>query len=294
MAIRRRVRSELGLPISVGVARTKHLAKIASQVAKPDGLVVVDPEAELAFLHELPVDLMWGVGPVARKRLDEIGVTTIGQLARTPGGRLERLLGRAMGSKLEALAWNRDPREIVTERRAQSAGAQSALGRKPAEERVFRPVLRDLADRIGSRLRSKSRPGRTVTVRVRFADLRSVTRSLTLVAPIAATSSLAEIAEDLVRGVLASHPEERTITLLAISVSNLERHPRLQLELPLGLDDDARRPGSRQGTARWAADRAVDRIRDRFGWQAVGYGPAGSRILPTVPVGFRELAEKEL
>ncbi len=281
--IRARVRAELGLPISVGLARTKHLAKIASQVAKPDGLVVVGPEAELDFLHDLPVDLMWGVGPKARKRLADIGVTTIGQLARTPGGRLERLLGRAMGSKLEALAWNRDPREIVTGRRAQSAGAQSALGRRPPEERVFRPVLRDLADRIGSRLRSKSRPGRTVTVRVRFADLRSVTRSLTLPAPIAATSSLAEVAEHLVRGVLARHPEERTITLLGISVSNLERHPRVQLELPLGLDGDERRPGSRKGTARWAADCAVDKIRDRFGWQAVGYGPVGSRICRPFP-----------
>jgi DNA polymerase-4 len=293
-AIRRRVRMEVGLPISVGLARTKHLAKIASQVAKPDGLVVVDPEAELAFLHDLPVELMWGVGPVARKRLADAGVHTIGELARTPGGRLESLLGRAMGGKLEALAWNRDPREIVTGRRAQSAGAQSALGRRPAEERIFRPVLRDLADRIASRLRSSSRPGRTVTVRVRFADLRSVTRSSTLPAPIAATSSLAEIAEDLVRGVLADHPHERTISLLAISVSNLEGDPRVQLELPLGLADEQRRPGSLEGTARWVADRAVDRIRDRFGWHSVGYGPMGSRILPSVPDEFRELAEKEL
>ena len=183
---------------------------------------------------------------------------------------------------------------IETQRRAHSAGAQSALGRKPAEERIFRPVLRDLADRIGARLRAKSRPGRTVTVRVRFADLRSVTRSLTLPAPIAATASLAEIAEELVRGVLASHPEERTISLLGISVSNLERHPRVQLELPLGLDGEERRAGSRKGTARWAADRAVDKIRDRFGWQAVGYGPVGCRILPSVPDEFRELAEKDL
>jgi DNA polymerase-4 len=293
-AIRRRVRAELGLPISVGLARTKHLAKIASQVAKPDGLLVVDPGTELAFLHGLPVELMWGVGPVARKRLAEIGVNTIGQLARTPGGRLERLLGRALGDRLEALAWNRDPREIATQRRARSAGAQSALGRRPAEERIFRPVLRHLADRIGARLRSKSRPGRTVTVRVRFADLRSVTRSLTLPAPIAATASLAEIAEDLVRGVLASHPEEKTLSLLAISVSNLERCPRVQLELPLRLDGEERRPGSRRGTARWVADCAVDKIRDRFGWQAVGYGPIGCRILPSVPDEFRELAEKEL
>jgi DNA polymerase-4 len=292
--IRRRVRAEVGLPISVGLARTKHLAKIASQVAKPDGLVVVDPKTELAFLHELPVDLMWGVGPVTQARLAELGVTTIGELARIPGGRLQRLLGRALGDKLKALAWNRDPRAIAPQRRARSAGAQSALGRRPAEERVFRPVLRHLADRIGTRLRSRSRPGRTVTVRVRFGDLRSVTRSLTLPAPIATTASLAEIAENLVRGVLAGHPQEKTISLLGIAVSNLERHPRVQLELPLEFDGEERRPGSRQGEARWQADRAVDRIRDRFGWQAVGYGPVGCRIVPSVPDEFRELAEKDL
>src|ERR1700756_2458032 len=125
--IRHRVRAELGLPISVGVARTKHLAKIASQVAKPDGLVVVDPDRELAFLHHLPVELMWGVGPVTKARLAELGVLTIGQLAKTHRGALETLLGHAVGQKLAALAWNRDPREIVTHRRAQSAGAQSAI-----------------------------------------------------------------------------------------------------------------------------------------------------------------------
>ncbi|MDH3540527.1 MAG: DNA polymerase IV, partial [Acidimicrobiia bacterium] len=132
--IRSRVRDEVGLPISVGVARTKHLAKIASQVAKPDGMVVVEPETELDFLHDLPVALMWGVGPVTRARLAEIGVLTIGQLADTPGRSLEKLLGRAVGGKLGALAWNRDPREIETHHRARSVGAQSALGRRPATE----------------------------------------------------------------------------------------------------------------------------------------------------------------
>src|ERR687887_1249900 len=145
--IRRRVRAELGLPISIGVARTKHLAKIASQVAKPDGLVVVDPDTELDFLHELPVELMWGVGPVTKARLAGIGVRTIGQLAKTPGRSLEQLLGSAAGEKLAALSWNRDPREIRTQRRAGSVGAQSAIGRQPAEERIFRPTLLHLADR---------------------------------------------------------------------------------------------------------------------------------------------------
>jgi DNA polymerase-4 len=293
-SIRRRVRSELGLPISVGVARTKHLAKIASQVAKPDGLVVVDPEREIAFLHDLPIELMWGVGPATKARLNAIGVATIGQLAATPGWSLRRILGPAAGEKLSALAWNRDPREIRPHRRARSAGAQSAIGKRPADEQVFRPTLRHLADRVATRLRAKARPGRTVTVRVRFADLRSVTHSKTLSAPISATAILAETAEDLVRSVLASHPDEPVITLLAISVSNLEEDAILQLELPLGLADEPRRPGTRQGTARWVADRAVDRIRDRFGWEAVGYASVALGIRRSVPDAFRGLAEKEL
>jgi len=293
-AIRRRVRAELGLPISVGVARTKHLAKIASQVAKPDGLVVVDPDTELEFLHELTVELMWGVGPVTKARLAEIGVSTIGQLASTPGWSLERLLGPAAGEKLAALAWNRDPRRLKPHRRVRSAGAQSAIGRKPAVARVIRPVLLHLADRIATRLRAKSRPGRTVTARVRFADLSSVTRSVTLDAPICATMILAELAEKLVRAILADHPDEKTISLLAISVSHLEDDWDLELELPFGLEDEARRPGSRTGMARWAADCAIDKIRDRFGWDAIGYGSAALDMSHSVPDAFRKLAEKDL
>jgi DNA polymerase IV len=204
------------------------------------------------------------------------------------------VLGRAAGEKLTALAWNRDPREIKTHRRAQSAGAQSALGKKFAEERVFRPTLRHLADRIATRLRAKARPGRTVTVRVRFADLRSVTRSVTLDTPISATATLAEIAEQLVRTALADHPDRKTISLLAISVSHLEEHSHLQLELPLGLEDEKRRPGAKSGMARWMADRAVDMIRDRFGWEAVGYGSVALGLYRSVPDEFRELAERDL
>jgi DNA polymerase IV len=292
--VRRRVRAELGLPISIGVARTKHLAKIASQVAKPDGLVVVDPATELAFLHDLPVGLMWGVGPATKARLAEIGVETIGQLAKTHSGALRRLLGPAAGEKLASLAWNRDPRKLETQRRAHSAGAQSALGKRPAEAHVFGPVLLHLADRVASRLRAKSRPGRTVTVRVRFADLRAVTRSLTLEQPISATAMLAEIAEELVRGVLATNAGERTISLLAISVSQLEESAELQLDLPLGLADGKQRPGSKKGLARFGADRAIDKIRQRFGKEAVGYGAVALEARRSVPDAFRELAEKEL
>jgi len=293
-AIRRRVRDELGLPISIGVARTKHLAKIASQVAKPDGLVVVDPNNELSFLHDLPVELMWGVGPVTKERLAAIGVRTIGQLANTPGWSLAPLLGPATSEKLSALAWNRDPRRIRTQHRARSAGAQSALGRKPADERIIVPALRHLADRVASRLRAKSRPGRTVTVRVRFADLRSITRSTTLDAPTASTVTLAEIAEDLVRKALAHYPDKKIISLLAVSVSHLEEGLALQLELPLVLAGDARRPSSKQAAARWLADRAVDAIRDRFGRDAVGYGSVALGSARSVPDAFRELAEREL
>lgn len=292
--IRRRVREELGLPISVGIARTKHLAKIASQVAKPDGLVMVQPGTEREFLRDLPVGLIWGVGPVTEAKLRGKGIVTIGQLAETPGHSLERLVGRAAGEKLAALASNRDPRRIETLRRARSAGAQSALGRKPATEEAFKSVLWDLADRIGSRLRAKSLAGQTVTVRVRFADMRTVSRSLTLSAPISATAMVAEIAEELVQAALADHPQERTISLLAISVSHLRLQPAVQLELPLGLPDEKRRPGARQGIARWTADRAMDSVRKRFGRDAMGYATAKLDRQPSVPDAFRELAEKDL
>jgi len=221
-------------------------------------------------------------------------VLTIGQLANTPGGSLEHLLGPAAGEKLSALAWNRDPRQIKTHRRAKSAGAQSALGRKPAQESVFRPTLRHLADRIGARLRAKSLSGRRITARVRFADLHAVTRSVTIDAPISATATLAEIAEELVRAVLAQHPEEGKISLLGISVSHLTKDSDLQLDLPFGLVDDGRRPGSRRGLARWATDCAVDRIRERFGWKAIGYASVVLGSDPSVPDEFRMLAEQEL
>jgi DNA polymerase-4 len=223
-----------------------------------------------------------------------IGVETIGQLANTPGWSLERLLGPAAGARLSELAWNRDSRAIATHRRARSAGAQSALGRKPPETRVIRPTLLHLADRVASRLRAKSRSGHTVTVRVRFADLHAVTRSVTLDAPVSATPILAEIAEEMVLGVLRDHPGERVISLLGISVSHIEECPALQLELSFGLDEEKRRPGTRRGMARFVADRAVDAIRGRFGWEAVGYGSVALVLRRSVPDAFRELAEKDL
>jgi len=294
ITIRERVRQELGLPISVGVARTKHLAKVASQVAKPDGLVLVEPGTELAFLHDLPVGLMWGVGPVTEARLRQQGITTIGQLANTPGQSLRGLLGEAMGEKLADLAWDRDSRAVQTRHSARSAGAQSALGRRPATEEVYKPVLRHLADRVTARLRAKSLVGRTVTVRIRFADMRAIARSLTLDAPVSATLIVAEIAEDLVRAALVEHPREKYITLLAISVSHIGPQPHIQLELPLNLPDENHRPGTPIGLARWTADRAMDQARTRFGRAAIGYAITQLGPQKSVPDAFRELAEKDL
>jgi DNA polymerase-4 len=254
--------------------------------------VVIDPARELEFLHDLPVSLMWGVGPVTEGKLEDEGILTIGQLAEKKVEWVQGLLGRATGEKLSALAWNRDPRAIVINQRARSAGAQSALGRKPFAERIWRPTLRHLADRIATRLRAKSWFGHTITVRVRFRDMRAVTRSVSIDSPVAATVSLAEIAEDLVRVVRRDHPDERTITLLAISVARLERDPPVQMELPLDLSDEARRLGSRRGRARLDVDGAMDRVRERFGREAIAYGDRDA--VPSVPDGFRGLAEKEL
>jgi DNA polymerase-4 len=170
--IRTRVRTEIGLPISVGAACTKHLAKIASQVAKPDGLVVVHPAHERSFLDPLPVGLIWGVGPVTRQRLADRGIHTIGQLAAADGLAFEGLLGRALGGKVSALAADADHRRVQPQARAGSVGAQSGFGRRDVSPQLIRSVLGHLADRVAGRLRAKHRAGRTITVRVRFASMR--------------------------------------------------------------------------------------------------------------------------
>ncbi len=293
-AIRRRVRTEIGLPVSVGVARTKHLAKVASQVAKPDGLVVVEPGRERAFLDPLPVELVWGVGPATRARLAGVGIHTIGDLAATPSPALGGLLGEGAGGKLNALAANRDPRRIETARRAKSVGAQAALGRRQATPDLLRVTLAALTDRVAGRLRASGHAGRTVTVRVRFPGLRAVTRSVTVPVAVSATLTVTELATELAGAALADHPGEREITLLAVSVSNLVDEPALQLELPLALavGDDRHRPGTATGAARWAVDRSVDAIRRRFGRQAIGYTTVVFSNPSRVPDAFRELAER--
>ena len=294
--IRRRVRDEIGLPISVGAARTKHLAKIASQVAKPDGVVVVPPDRELEFLHPLPVGLVWGIGPVTQRLLDERGIHTIGELATTSDDALKSLLGSALGGKVGALSRNVDERRVRPGGRAGSVGSQSAFGRKDIDPRLVREVLGHLADRVAGRLRAKQRAGRTVTVRVRFtvpgAPGRSITRSRTGRTAVCTTLTLTEIAEQLVGQALADHPDERQISLLAISVSNLVDQPVLQLELPIEPDDPLR-PGSRIGAARWAVDTSVDAVRSRFGRTAVGYASVALGRRSGVPDEFRELVEHD-
>ena len=291
--IRRRVRDEVGLAVSIGVARTKHLAKIASQVAKPDGLVLVEPAAEREFLDPLPVELVWGVGPVTRERLASVGIRTVGELAASGTSVLQGLVGDAAGRKLGALATNIDPRGIETGRRASSVGAQSALGRRSVTPDLVRTVLAYLADRVAGRMRAAGRAGRTITVRVRLPGMRSVTRATTLSAPISATLTLTEVAVELASAALAEHPDEHEVTLFALSVSNLVDEDALQLEMSLGLGRDRHRPGTPSGAARWSLDRSVDAVRARFGRDAVGYTGVVFSDVSRVPDGFRELAEHD-
>jgi len=291
-SVRRRVREEIGLAVSVGVARTKHLAKVASQVAKPDGLVIVEAHEERSFLDPLPVRLVWGVGPASQARLAEIGIQTIGDLARTSPSVLQHLLGRGAGTKLSSLAANHDERPVQQGRPARSVGAQSALGAREPTAALVRTTMAYLADRVGRRLRAGGSAGRTISVRVRFAGMRSVTRALTVPVAVSATLTLTELAVELVTTALAEHPRERHITLLAISVSNLVAEPALQLQLPLDLQGDAHRPGAPRGAARGALDRCMDAVRERFGGNAVGYASVALSDQTRVPEAFRELAQR--
>jgi DNA polymerase-4 len=294
--IRRRVRDEIGLPLSVGVARTKHLAKVASQVAKPDGLVAVPPGDERNFLDPLPIRLIWGVGAATERRLHGAGIHTIGQLAETGSPILSSLLGQAAGAKLAALSTDIDQRQVETPPRAKSMGAQAALGRRSATPELVRETLGYLADRVAGRLRKAHMAGRTVTVRVRFPHLRSVTRSVTLSVAISTTLTLTEVAEGLAHSAIVDNEREREITLLAVSVSNLHPDHSFQLELPLDCLDVHRdadpRPHSLDEASRWGLDRSVDAIRDKFGRTAIGYATVALSDAERVPEEFRELAER--
>ena len=295
-AIRRRVRHEIGLPLSIGVARTKHLAKVASQVAKPDGLVTVAPEDECDFLDPLPIGLLWGVGPTTESRLHSAGIYTIGQLAKVGSPILGGLLGQGAGTKLAALSVNVDSRAVETRGGAKSMGAQAALGRREATPELIRETLAYLTDRVAGRLRKANLAGRRITVRVRFPQMRTATRSVTLSVAISTTLTLTEVAEKLAYSAILENERERHITLLAVSVSSLSPEHALQLELPLHPSDAHRNAGRHieavVEASRWGVDRSVDAIREKFGRSAIGYAAVALSGDERVPEAFRQLAER--
>jgi DNA polymerase IV len=255
--LRRRVREEVGLPITVGVARTKFLAKVASAVAKPDGLLVVEPNRELDFLHPLPVEALWGVGRVTGAKLHERGITTVGQVAMLAERELVLMLGRASGRHLHALAHNYDPRPVQRRQRRRSIGAQRALGRRRRSPEELAGVLIALVDRTSRRLRTAKRVCRTVVLRMRFEDFSRATRSYTLREATDQTPAILHAATGLLR---ASRPmiERRGLTLLGIALTNLSDAGAVQLVLPFNRARDL--------------DTVVDRVRDRFGSGAITRG----------------------
>jgi DNA polymerase IV len=254
--LRREVRERVGLPITVGIASTKFLAKVASGVAKPDGLLAVPPGGELAFLHPLPVERLWGVGPVTAAKLRQVGLATVGEVARLSEPALVSLLGPAAGRHLNALAHNRDPRRVRGGRRRRSIGTQRALGRSPRSAGDLDGVLVGLVDRLARRLRAARRTCRTVTLRLRFGDFSRATRSHTVAEATARTETILAIARGLLAAAMPTI-EARGITLLGIAFGNLGDDGAIQLALPLD-----RAPPS-------ALDGALDDIRDRFGSAAI-------------------------
>ncbi|HJQ95082.1 MAG TPA: DNA polymerase IV [Acidimicrobiia bacterium] len=254
--LRRRVREEVGLPITVGVARTKFLAKVASAVAKPDGLLVIPPHEEMAFLHPLPVERLWGVGPVTAAKLHNAGVFSVGEVAALSKRWLASLLGPAAGHHLHALAHNRDPRPVHVGRRRRTVGSQRAFGRTPKSARDLEAIVVGLVDRITRRLRAGDRVGRTVVLRLRFDDFTRATRSQTLATATSNTETILQAAKALLAEA-KTVIEERGITLVGIAIANLDDDDAVQLTLPFD---------RHQGTA---LDNAIDELRDKFGNKAV-------------------------
>ncbi len=249
--LRRQILDRVGLPVSVGVARTKFLAKVASGVAKPDGLLVVPVDGELGFLHPLPVERLWGVGEVTAAKLRDRRITTVGQVAQLGEAALIRMLGRATGRHIHALANNRDPRPVHVGRRRRSMGSQRALGRKPRSAEQLDADLVAIVDRLSRRLRKAHRVCRTVVLRLRFDDFSRATRSHTLPEATAHTETILTTA----RGLLAvAMPMIRNqgITLIGVTLGNLFDDRAIQLALPFD------RPLE-------ALDTTLDGVRERFG-----------------------------
>jgi DNA polymerase IV len=253
--LRARVRTEVGLPITVGLARTKFLAKVASGVAKPDGLLSIDPGAELDFLHPLPVERLWGVGQVTAEKLHQRGILTVGEVAELSNGSLISMLGPASGRHLHALAHNYDPRPVLGRRR-RSIGSQRAFGLRPVTPADLDEMLVGIIDRVARRLRKAERLTRTVVLRMRFNDFTRATRSHTLNRATARTQVLLGAARDLLED---SMPivEERGLTLIGITLANLDDADAVQAELPF-----ERQPGER-------LDHALDEVKSKFGRDAV-------------------------
>ena len=254
--LKRRVLDQVGLPISVGVARTKFLAKVASAVCKPDGLLVVAPEREFDFLHPLPVERLWGVGPVTATKLRARGLRTVGEVARIPEVALVSMLGPASGRHLHALAHNRDPRPIRVGHRRGSIGSQHAIGWRRRTDAEVDAVLVGIVDRVTGRMRTASRRGRTVVLRVRFEDSARATRSHTMARPTFESAPVLEVARALLE-TLRPTIAQRGLTLVGISVGNLDHDDLVQLALPFD-----RLVGG-------ALDHAVDDVREKFGSKAV-------------------------
>jgi DNA polymerase-4 len=272
--LRSDVLERVGLPVTVGVARTKFLAKVASGVAKPDGLLVVPPDRELAFLHPLPVERLWGVGAVTARKLHERGIVTVGEVARLAEPALEAMLGRASGRHLHALAHNRDPRPVQVGRRRGSIGSQCALGRGREPHDAIDAVLVSLVDRVTRRMRTAHRVGRTVVLRLRFGDFSRATRSHTLPRPTSHTHTILVTARWLLAAA-APEIERRGLTLVGVAVAHLEAESAIQLVLPLDRYSGA------------ALDAALDEVRRRFGstavTRAVLLGRAQGLTVPLLP-----------
>jgi DNA polymerase-4 len=254
--LRSRVREEVGIAVTVGVARTKFLAKVASGVAKPDGLLVVPPAGELEFLHPLPVERLWGVGDKTAVKLHARGLMTVGQVAALAESTLVSMLGRAAGRQLHALAHNRDPRRVRVGVRRGSIGGQRAIGRGPHTPAELDSTLVALFDRVTRRMRRAQRVARTVVLRLRFDDMTRATRSHTISEATAQTRPLLGVGRELLceaRPLIA----ERGITLLGISLTNLLNADEVQLALPL----ERHMPT--------ALDIALDSVRDRYGSDAI-------------------------
>jgi DNA polymerase-4 len=255
-SLRREILERVGLPITVGVARTKFLAKVASGVAKPDGLLIVPPNAELAFLHQLPVQRLWGVGSVTAKKLHDHEIRAVGDVARLTEAALVLILGRALGRHLHALAHNRDPRPVQARRRRRSIGSQRALGRSPRSADAIDAVLVGLVDRVTRRMRASGRVGRTVVLRLRFDDFSRATRSHTLCQATAHTHTILAAVRALVTTAMPMI-ERQGLTLVGVAVANLNDDRAVQLVLPFDRHSDS------------ALDAAVDDVRERFGSGAV-------------------------